>query len=70
MDLKDAILVGAMTFEPAPLDIFEIRVPAIRRTVDRVEPPLDLRVNPFRYQRIAGKIQPVKPNCRHRRGRR
>ncbi len=48
--VRAAILVGAMTFEPAPLDLFEIRVPAIRRVVDRIEPPLNLNVIPFRYR--------------------
>lgn len=66
--VRAAILTGAMTFEPAPLDIFEIRVPAIRRVVDRIEPPLDLRVNPFRYRIcIDGTITAVRRVCRHRR---
>jgi hypothetical protein len=65
---RAAILAGAMTFEPAPLDLFEIRVPAIRRVVDRIEPPLDLTVIPFRYRvRAGGIIEPVRPKCRHRR---
>ena len=63
--VRAAILTGAMTFEPAPLDFFEIRVPAIRRVVDRIEPPLDLRVIPFRYRVTEGVIKPVRPNCRH-----
>jgi len=63
---RAAILAGAMTFEPAPLEIFEIRVPAIRRVVDRVEPPLDLNVIPFRYRLTAlGQLEPVRPKCRH-----
>ena len=55
-----------MTFEPAPLDLFEIRVPAIRRVVDGIEPPLNLRVIPFRY-RVArdGRISAVRHKCRH-----
>jgi hypothetical protein len=62
--VRAAILTGAMTFDPAPLDPFTIRVPAIRRTVERIEPPLDLTVIPFRY-RLS---KPVKPDCRkHRR---
>ena len=69
---RAAILAGAMTFEPAPLDAFEIRVPAIRRVVDRVEPPLDLTVIPFRYRITAGgTIAAVRPDCaaHHRRRR-
>ena len=31
--VRAAILTGAMTFDPAPLDLFEIRVPAIRFTL-------------------------------------
>ena len=63
---RAAILAGAMTFEPAPLDFFEIRVPAIRRVVDRIEPPLDLNVIPFRYRvSVEGLIEPRKPTCHH-----
>jgi hypothetical protein len=64
---RAAILAGAMTFEPAPLDLFEIRVPAIRRVVDRIEPPLDLNVIPFRYRITASGIVAVRPRCFHRR---
>ncbi len=65
--VRAAILTGVMTFDPAPLDLFEIRVPAIRRLVDRIEPPLNLRVIPFRYRvRADGTIVPVKRVCRHR----
>ena len=57
-----------MTFEPAPLDIFEIHVPAIRRVADRIEPPLDLHVIPFRYRlAVDGTITAVRPRCHHRR---
>jgi hypothetical protein len=63
---RAAILAGAMTFEPAPLDLFEIRVPAIRRVVDRIEPPLNLAVIPFRYRVTAGGgIVSLRPTCRH-----
>lgn len=65
-----AVLTGAMTFEPAPLDPFELRVPAIRRIVDRIEPPLDLHVFPFRYRVTPDGFEPVKPDCGHRRRRR
>jgi len=64
---RAAILTGALTFEPAPLEIFEVRVPAIRRVVDRIEPPLNLRVIPFRYRvRTNGTIASIKRSCRHR----
>lgn len=69
--VRAAILTGAMTFEPAPLEIVEIRVPAIRRVVEHIDPPLDLCVIPFRYRVTAGgAIEPVKPKCRHARRRR
>jgi len=68
--VRAAILTGAMTFEPAPLEIFEIRVPAIRRVVDRMEPPLDLRVIPFRYRvSVDGRIAAVPSSCHCRRRR-
>ncbi len=67
---RAAILAGAMTFEPAPLDLFEIRVPAIRRVVDRIEPPLDLTVIPFRYRVMSdGSVDPLRRKCHHARRR-
>jgi len=69
---RAAILAGAMTFEPAPLALLEICVPAIRRVVDRLEPPLDLTVIPFRYRITAGgTVEVVRPVCaaHHRRRR-
>jgi hypothetical protein len=64
---RAAILAGAMTFEPAPLDLL-IRVPAIRRVVDRIEPPLNLAVIPFRYRvAIDGNVKAVHSKCEHRR---
>jgi len=66
-NFRAAILTGALTFEPAPLEIFEVRVPAIRRVIDRIEPPLNLRVIPFRYRvRCNGTIATVKRSCRHK----
>lgn len=63
--MRAVILSGAMTFEPAPLDLVEIRVTPVRRVVDHIEPPLDLRVIPFRYRVAAsGEITPIKPACR------
>ena len=63
--MRAVILSGAMTFEPAPLDFVEIRVTPIRRVVERIEPPLDLHVIPFRYRMSAGgAIAPVKSSCR------
>jgi hypothetical protein len=62
---RAAIIAGAMSFEPAPLDPFEIRVPAIRRVVDRIEPPLDLTVIPFRYRiSKSGAITAIRSRCR------
>ena len=66
-NLRAAILTGALTFEPAPLEIFEVRVPAIRRVVERIEPPLDLHVIPFRYRvRSDGAAIALRSPCRHR----
>ncbi len=68
---RAALFVGAMTFEPAPLDLIEIRVPARRRVVEGIEPPLDLNVIPFRYRVTAdGTVVPLRPRCRHSRTRR
>jgi len=68
---RAAILAGAMTFEPAPLDMLANRiVPAIRRLAARITPPLDLRVMPFRYRIDRhGSIEAVRPKCRHARRR-
>jgi len=68
--MRAVILSGAMTFDPAPLELFELRVTPVRRVVDRIEPPLDLHVIPFRY-RVAtnGDITPVKRACHHSRRR-
>jgi hypothetical protein len=69
--VRAVILSGAMTFEPAPLDLFELRVTPVRRVVDRIEPPLDLNVIPFRYRVSAdGDIAPVKHACRGHRSER
>ena len=68
--VRAAILSGAMTFEPSPLDIFEIRVVPVRRVIDRIEPPLELNVNPFRYRVAAdGTVAVVKRRCAHVRTR-
>lgn len=68
---RAAILAGAMTFEPAPLDLIALRVvPAIRRVVERITPPLDLRVIPFRYRVTRdGEVEAVRPKCGHARRR-
>lgn len=66
--VRAAILSGAMSFEPTPLDPFTLRVTPIRRVVDGIEPPLDLRVIPFRYRiNVDGAATPVKNRCKHRR---
>jgi hypothetical protein len=68
---RAAILAGAMTFEPAPLDLLELRVvPAIRRVIDAITPPLDLSIIPFRYRVTAsGEVEPVRSKCHHARRR-
>jgi hypothetical protein len=68
--MRAVILTGAMSFEPAPLDPFEIHVAPIRRVVEGIEPPLDLNVIPFRYRvRADGVIEAVRTRCRHARRR-
>jgi hypothetical protein len=49
-----------MSIEPAPA-ILELRVPAIRRTMPNVTPPLDLTALVFRYRVTAEGIVAVNP---------
>ncbi|MEA2339173.1 MAG: hypothetical protein QOE82_3180 [Thermoanaerobaculia bacterium] len=67
--LRAAVLSAALTFEPRPADPFELRVPAIRRVMPRITPPLELAVIPFRYRVTDDGIEPVRPKCRHTRRR-
>lgn len=67
--VRAAVLATTLTFEPQPLDVFEVRVPAIRRVVPRITPPLDLTVIPFRYRESADGFEPVRPKCVHTRRR-
>jgi hypothetical protein len=61
---RAAIVAGAMSFEPAPLDPLEIRVTAIRRVVEHIEPPLNLAVIPFRYRILAsGRVTVIRSKC-------
>ncbi|MBV9496486.1 MAG: hypothetical protein JOZ54_19725 [Acidobacteria bacterium] len=66
------VLAGSMSVEPAPA-LLELRVPAIRRTVQNIAPPLDLTALVFRYRVTADGIEPVNPvhssSCRRRRSR-
>ncbi len=62
---RAALLAGAMSFEPQPLAPLQIVPPAIRRVMPRITPPLDLRVNPFRYRLRLGRIEAVRPRCGH-----
>ncbi|MEA2235806.1 MAG: hypothetical protein QOC81_530 [Thermoanaerobaculia bacterium] len=48
--LRAAVLSATLTFEPAPGDPLALRVPAIRRVMPRVTPPLDLDAPYFRYR--------------------
>jgi hypothetical protein len=59
------VLAGAMTFEPAPLELFEVRVPAIRRQLPSSPPPLDLTVIPFRYRVRNDRIVALRVHCGH-----
>ena len=67
--LRAAVLSAALNVEPRPADPFELRVPAIRRLMPRITPPLDLTVIPFRYSVRGGDIEAVLPKCRHARRR-
>jgi hypothetical protein len=58
-----------MSVEPAPLSILDVRVPAIRREMPRITPPLDLAVIPFRYRVDGGTVAAVRQKCGHRRVR-
>ena len=65
---RAAVLAGSLTLEPAADDLLELHVPARRRVMPRVTPPLDLTVIPFRYRVSAGRIEAVRPRCHgHRR---
>ena len=64
-----AVLAANMTLEPAPADRAELRVPAIRRVMPRITPPLDLAVIPFRYRVGRGTVESVLPKCGHARAR-
>lgn len=68
---RAAVLAGAIAIEtPADL-VAELRVPAVRRIMPRINPPLDLTVIPFRYQvDAAGIPAPVRPRCARRPHRR
>jgi hypothetical protein len=48
--LRAAVLSATLTFEPRPADPFELRVPAVRRVMPRIAPPLDLDAAYFRYR--------------------
>jgi hypothetical protein len=47
--VRAAMLATTLAAEPRPLDPFELRVPAIRRIMPRVTPPLDLDAPIYRY---------------------
>lgn len=61
-----ALLAGTMSLQPAPVEAHDPRVPAVRRIVPRVAPPLDLAVIPFRYRVRPGSIDAVRLHCEHR----
>jgi hypothetical protein len=65
---RAALLAGSIAIQPAADDLLELRVPALRRVMPRITPPLDLAVIPFRY-RVSGKrVEAVRPRCHgHRR---
>jgi hypothetical protein len=48
--IRAAVLSATLSFEPRPADPFELRVPAIRRVMPRITPPLDLDTPIYRYR--------------------
>jgi len=48
--LRAAVLVGAISVEPLPIDSFDLRVPARRRVIHHDGAPLDLDGPYFRYR--------------------
>jgi hypothetical protein len=67
--IRVAMLSAVLTIEPRPADPFEVRVPAIRRVMPRITPPLDLTVIPFRYRVTDAGVEAIRPKCDHRRRR-
>ncbi|MGZ8853501.1 MAG: hypothetical protein ACXW2X_08895 [Thermoanaerobaculia bacterium] len=66
--MKALVLATALdATEIAPTPASTRRGPAIVRTVGAVRTPLNLSVNPFRYDVRQGRIEAVKPACNHRR---
>jgi hypothetical protein len=47
--LRAAMLSAVLNIEPRPADPFEVRVPAVRRVMPRITPPLELDAPIFRY---------------------
>jgi hypothetical protein len=67
--VRAAVLATTLRFDPRPADPFELRVPAIRRVMPRITPPLDLAVIPFRYRVTDDGIEAIRPKCHHARRR-
>lgn len=47
--IRAAMLSAALSFEPRPADLFEVRVIPVRRVMPRITPPLDLDAPIHRY---------------------
>ena len=58
---RAAVLTGAMSLEPSPYDLLEVRVPPVRRTIANSAPPLDLTVLVIRYRQTGTSLEPVRP---------
>lgn len=58
---RAAVLAGAMSLQPSPYDLLEVRVPPIRRTVANTAPPLDLTALVIRYRQTDRGLEPVHP---------
>lgn len=48
--LRAAVLSATLSFEPRPADPFALPVPAVRRVMPRIAPPLDLDATIYRYR--------------------
>lgn len=64
---RAAVLAASLSFEPQPVTIRELQVPAIRRVVPRQKPPLNLDAAIYRYRiERVDSDSADQPSSRHR----